>query len=487
MDIPGYQVLQEFVRHGPYVVYRARRHGDQQPVLIKSPERLPPHRPDSEALERQFALLSSLFVSGVPHPCDLIRDRDRTALVLEDRGLSPLGSVLCSGRLDVQSVLTVASQLCTVLGELHRRNITHGALTPSSVLVDLDRGDVQLLNIGLVAGPSVEAGGLMAGRTTAYTSPEQTGRMNRAIDYRTDFYSLGITLYELLTGAPPFVSGDSLELIHAHIARIPTSPTQIDHAIPEQLSRIIGILLAKAAEDRYQSAFGLKHDVDRCLREWATDRTISIFDLAQQDVSDRFLISQKLYGRHREVADLLRAFDETCEGGTALMLVSGYSGIGKTSLIHELYKPIVRQRGYFIAGKFDQVVRNIPYGALTQALRSLVWQLLTESEERLSEWRARLSAALGANGGVLADVIPEIELIIGKQAPAPPLDPTGGSRMSVSRRRVRRCGAIVSPAARARDEDARPGADPRPADHGARKPVALDRRRVRGTRRPQTV
>ena len=424
MDFPGYDVLEEFVRHGPYVVYRARRQGDQQPVLIKSPERFPAQRADCEALERQFALLRDVFLAGVPRPCDLIRDRDKTSLVLEDSGLTPLRSVLRGGRLDVLTVLNIASHLCTVLGELHRRRITHGALNPSSVLVHLGRGEVQLLNIGLVAGLSAEAGGIMSGRTTAYMSPEQTGRMNRAIDYRTDFYSLGITLYELLTGAPPFISGDSLELIHAHIARIPTPLSQVDPAIPTQLSRIVGKLLAKAAEDRYQSALGLKHDIDRCLFEWAASRTISAFDLAQQDVPDRFLISQKLYGRNREVADLLRAFDETCEGRTGLMLVSGYSGIGKTSLIHELYKPIVRQRGYFIAGKFDQVVRNIPYGALTQALRSLVWQLLTESEDRLSLWRARLSDALGTNGGVLAEVIPEIELIIGKQAPPPPLDPT---------------------------------------------------------------
>jgi predicted ATPase/transcriptional regulator with GAF, ATPase, and Fis domain len=424
MDIPGYDVLEEFVRHGPYVVYRARRQGDHQPVLIKSPERRPPHRPDSEALERQFALLRGLSVAGVPRPCDLIRDHDRTSLVLEDSGLTPLRSVLSGGRLDVLSVLNIASHLCAVLGELHRRKITHGALNPSSVLVHLGRSEVQLLNIGLVAGLSVEAGGLVSGRTTAYMSPEQTGRMNRAIDYRTDFYSLGITLYELLTGAPPFVSSDSLELIHAHIARLPAPLSQVDEAIPEQLSLIVGKLLAKSAEDRYQSASGLKQDIDRCLSEWAANRTISVFDLAQHDVPDRFLISQKLYGRNREVAELLHAFDETCEGRTGLMLVSGYSGIGKTSLIHELYKPIVRQRGYFIAGKFDQVVRNIPYGALTQALRSLVWQLLTESEDRLSLWRARLSDALGTNGGVLAEVIPEIELIIGKQAPPPPLDPT---------------------------------------------------------------
>jgi predicted ATPase/transcriptional regulator with GAF, ATPase, and Fis domain len=364
-----------------------------------------------------------MFVAGIPRPCDLIRDRERTFLVLEDKGLNPLRNVLRDGRrLDVTSVLNIARRVCTVLAELHQQRITHGALNPSSVLVDLVRGEVQLLNTALVVGLSVEAGRLVPGRATAHMSPEQTGRMNRAIDYRTDFYSLGVTLYELLTGAPPFVSDDSLELIHAHIAKVPTPLTQFDAEIPEQLSRIVGKLLAKPAEDRYQSALGLKHDLDRCQHEWAADRTISVFELGHQDVPDRFLISQKLYGRNHEVADLLRAFDETCEGRTAFMLVSGYSGIGKTSLIQELYKPIVRQRGYFIAGKFDQVVRNIPYGAFTQALRSLVWQLLTESEERLALWRARLSDALGANGGVLAEVIPEIELVIGKQVPPPPLE-----------------------------------------------------------------
>ena len=424
MDIPGYDVLQEFVRHGPYTVYRGRRRSDQQPVLMKASERRPPLRADSEALERQFDLLRGLLVAGIPRAYDLIHDRDTTCLILEDKGLNPLGDVVRGGRLDVSSVLNVASHLCAVLGELHRRKITHGAISPSSVLVDLDRDNVQLLNIGLVAGLSVEAGARTSGRGTPYMSPEQTGRMNRATDYRTDFYSLGITLYELLTGVPPFTSEDSLELIHAHIAKIPTPPTQIDEAIPEQLSRIVGKLLAKAAEDRYQSALGLKQDVDRCQREWTADRMMSPFDLGQHDVPDRFLISQKLYGRNREVAELLRGFDETCEGRTALMLVSGYSGIGKTSLIHELYKPIVRQRGYFIAGKFDQVVRNIPYGAFMHALHSLVWQLLTESEDHLSLLRARLSDALGNNGGVLAEVIPEIELIIGKQTPPPPLDPT---------------------------------------------------------------
>lgn len=341
-----------------------------------------------------------------------------------DERLHPLRAVLDERRLDVSEVLTIATLACSALAELHRRNITHGAINPANVLVSLKDRELEFANAGAFAGSSFDAGARGPGHVTAYISPEQTGRMNRSVDYRTDFYSLGVTLYELLTGVRPFTSEDSLELIHAHIARTPAPVSEIDPAVPEQLSRVVARLLAKAAEDRYQSALGLSHDLQRCQREWEANRAIPPFDIGRRDVPDRFLISQKLYGRDRELEDLLRAFEETCAGGTALMLVSGYPGIGKTSLIQELYKPIVRQRGYFIAGKFDQVARNIPYGAFTQALRSLVWQLLTESEERLGLWRARLSEALGTNGGVLAEVIPEIELILGPQAPPPPLDAT---------------------------------------------------------------
>ena len=260
-----------------------------------------------------------------------------------------------------------------------------------------------------------------------YLSPEQTGRMNRAIDYRTDFYSLGVTLYELLTGGPPFRSADALELIHQHIARTPPAPADLDPEIPEVLSQIVMKLLAKTAEERYQSALGLKEDLARGAREWAARGQIAPFTLGQRDVPDRFLICQKLYGREREVAELLGAFDRVCQERAApasMLLVAGYAGIGKTSLIQELYKPIIRERGYFISGKFDQVVRSVPFGALIRAFRGLVRQLLTESEEQLAAWRAGLSKALGAQGGVLTEVIPEIELIIGQQPPPPALGPT---------------------------------------------------------------
>jgi AAA ATPase domain len=209
-------------------------------------------------------------------------------------------------------------------------------------------------------------------------------------------------------------------LIHQHIARTPPAPAELDQTLPEPLSQIVMKLLAKTAEERYQSALGLKEDLAHCAREWATRGQVAPFTLGQRDVPDRFLISQKLYGREREVAALLGAFDRVCQERAApasMMLVAGYSGIGKTSLIQELYKPIIRERGYFISGKVDQVVRSVPFGALIQAFRGLVRQLLTESEEQLAAWRAGLSKALGAQGGVLTEVIPEIELITGKQPP----------------------------------------------------------------------
>jgi predicted ATPase/transcriptional regulator with GAF, ATPase, and Fis domain len=420
MEIPGYEVLQEVVRHGPYAVWRGRRRSNGEPVLLVVPER---PDGDSESLERQFRLLRAFPIAGVPAARDILGGDDATCLVLEDRGLRPLRDILGTGPLELSSFFDVAVGLCAILDELHRRKLTHGTIAPSSVLVDAETWAVQLLAISGTAGSGHDAGMRASAAGTAYISPEQTARMNRTVDYRTDFYSLGLTLYEMLTGVPAFASEDSLELIHAHIARMPVPAAQLNPAVPEQLSRIVLRLLAKAAEDRYQSAAGLRHDLQRCRDAWLEGGEIPLFEPGRQDVSEQFLVSQKLYGRDVEVGRLLEIFDATCRGRTSLLLVAGYSGIGKTSLIHELYKPIIRKRGYFISGKFDQVVRNIPYGAFTQALRSLVWQLLTESEERLSDWRARMSAALGTNGGVLAEVIPEIELILGRQPPPPRLDP----------------------------------------------------------------
>jgi hypothetical protein len=381
-------------------------------------------------LEHEYELLKGRLLPGVIRVHELLRHDRGCCLVLEDRGGTPLQALLTVRRFDLQAFFPLALQLTTILADLHRQEIVHNHINPCSILVHAATGNVCLTDLSFASQvgetqapppPPSQRGALV------YLSPEQTGRMNRAIDYRTDFYSLGVTLYELLTGSPPFRSADVLELIHQHIAMTPAAPADLDPQIPKPLSHIVMKLLAKTAEERYQSASGLKEDLARGAREWAARGQIAPFPLGQRDVPDRFLICQKLYGREREVVELLGAFDRVCHERPApasMLLVAGYAGIGKTSLIQELYKPIIRERGYFISGKFDQVVRSVPFGALIQAFRGLVRQLLTESEEQLAVWRAGLSKALGAQGGVLTEVIPEIELIIGQQPPPPALGPT---------------------------------------------------------------
>ncbi len=259
--------------------------------------------------------------------------------------------------------------------------------------------------------------------TLAYISPEQTGRMNRAIDYRTDFYSLGITFYEILTGQLPFVSDDAMELVHWHLAKQPVPPELLRPDIPVMVSRLIMKLMAKTAEERYQSAHGLWLDLNRCLELVQSGQTDLVFQPGQDDFSERFQIPQKLYGRQAEIEQLLAAFDRVSQGQREMLLVAGYSGIGKSALVQEIYKSITQRRGYFVAGKFDQLQRNIPYTALIQACDSLIHQLLTEPEEKIASWRDALRLALGASGQVVVEVLPAIELIVGPQPPLEALPP----------------------------------------------------------------
>jgi predicted ATPase/transcriptional regulator with GAF, ATPase, and Fis domain len=422
VEIRGYDVGEAMVRTGPFAFYRGRRARDGRPVLLKVPARPSPRRAEIDALERERDLLQAVSLDGVPRVVDFLRDPP--CLVIEDEGLRPAAGSGGPPAGGVAWFLNAAGELAAVLGRVHHANVVCGGVSPAAVLASADGRRVQLVDFTAAtrSAPDTTSSALGWG-PTPYTSPEQTGRINRSTDHRSDLYSLGATLYQWLTGTPPFRSDDSLELIHAHLAKTPVPPHLIADGTPEQVSAIVMRLLEKTAEDRYQSASGVKGDLDACAQMWEASGVIAPFDLARHDVSERFLIPQRLYGRDRELAALVAAFDAACEGRAALVLVSGYSGIGKTSLISELYRPIVKQRGYFLSGKFDQVMRNLPYGALIQAFRGFVWQVLAESEHRLAGWRSRLTAALGANGGVLAEVIPEIELVLGKQPVPPALDP----------------------------------------------------------------
>ncbi len=423
MEIPGYRIHEELARDARHVVWRGE--GKDAAVFLKLPLSLSPHPTTIASLRREHELMAALQLEGVPVARAF--EPQQAALIFEDIGAVLLKTMLASRPLPIGDFLPIALELATTVGELHRRHIIHRNLSPYSVLIDPKTRRAQVFDFSLASRLPQESQPahppqLLHGRL-AYMSPEQTGRMNRVVDYRTDLYSLGATFYEMLTGRPPFHSEDPLELVHGHIAKAPQSPSELDRAIPEALSEIVLKLLSKTAEARYQSAWGLKADLENCAAQWAAGRAISRFALAERDISDQFTIPQRLYGRDGEIQTLLEAFEHVCGGPAALMLVAGYSGIGKTSLVHEVHKPIVRRQGRFISGKFDQLERNTPYGALLQAFRGLVRQLLAESEERIASVRGRLEEALGVNGGVVSAVIPELDLLMGPQPVPPALSP----------------------------------------------------------------
>ena len=317
---------------------------------------------------------------------------------------------------EIASFLRLAIGIATALGQVHQRGLIHKDIKPANVLVNSVTGQAWLMGFGIAsrlprerqapAPPEVIAG------TLAYMAPEQTGRMNRSIDARSDLYALGVTFYEMLTGELPFVAADPMEWVHCHIARQPTPPDERVAGIPGPLSAIVMKLLAKNAEDRYQTAAGLAADLRKCLAQWERDRSIGVFPLGADDVRDQLLIPEKLYGREHEIGTLLGAFDRVvANGATELVLVSGYSGIGKSSVVNELHKALVAQRGLFASGKFDQYKRDIPYATLAQAFRSLVRPLLGESEAELCRWRDSLNEALGPNGELIVNLVPELELV----------------------------------------------------------------------------
>jgi len=424
MEIPGYRIREELARDTQYVVCRGETH-DAAAVLLKLPLSPALHPATIASLRREHELLAALDLPGVPAARAF--EPQTGTLVFEDIGARPLKAVLTAGRLSLDEFFEIALGLTATVGELHRRRIIHRNLNPWSVLVEPNTKRTQVFDFSLASRLPQESQPpspppLLHGRL-GYMSPEQTGRMNRVVDYRTDFYSLGATFYEMVTGRPPFHSEDPLELVHGHIAKAPPAPSEVDPAVPEALSEIVMKLLSKTAEGRYQSAWGLKADLERCAGQWAAKRAIARFPLGERDISDQFTIPQHLYGREGEIRTLLEAFERACGGPASLMLVAGYSGIGKTSLINEVHKPIVGRKGRFLSGKFDQLERSTPYGALLQAFRGLIGQLLTESEERVASLRESLKTALGVNAGVVSAVIPELDLLLGPQPSPPPLPP----------------------------------------------------------------
>jgi serine/threonine protein kinase len=378
-------------------------------------------------LEHEYALKAELDTGWAARPVALTHYNDRMALVLEDPGGAPANRLL--GRpLDVSHFLRIAIPLVGALRHVHERGLIHKDIKPANILVDAASGGLWLTGFGIAsrlprerqapAPPEVIAG------TLAYMAPEQTGRMNRSVDSRSDLYALGVTFYEMLTGTLPFTAADPMGWVHCHIARQPTPPNERVAGVPGPLSAIVMKLLAKTAEERYQTAAGVEADLRKCLADPGLYGRIAGFPLGEHDGSDRLLIPEKLYGREREIEALIAAFDRVvAQGSTELVLVSGYSGIGKSSVVNELHKALVPSRGLFASGKFDQYKRDIPYATLGEAFQSLVRSLLSQSEAELGRWRDSLSEALGSNGQLMVNLVPELELVIGKQPPVADLPP----------------------------------------------------------------
>ncbi|MCU0543187.1 MAG: AAA family ATPase [Oscillatoriaceae cyanobacterium Prado104] len=482
--LPGYQITEQLYAGSRTLVYRSIRNSDGKQVILKLLRNEMPTFSELVQFRNQYAIMRGItdssntnIRSGIIQPYSLENCGNGYILVMEEFGGISLSQFTQKQPLDIVAFLNIAIQLADILHQLYQHRVIHKDIKPANILIHPGSKQVKLIDFSIssllpretqeIQNPNVLEG------TIAYLSPEQTGRMNRGIDYRSDFYSLGVTFYQLLAGKLPFQADDAMELIHCHLAKTPQPLHEVNSSVPVVLSQIVAKLMAKNAESRYQSAMGLKRDLEICLHQWKEIETIAHFAIAQEDRCDRFIIPEKLYGRETEVAALLAAFDRVAsldrenrianppesgrtrgqhrpyKGGSTLssrsqavpgnadlealppvsreapqselMLVAGFSGIGKTAVVNEVHKPIVRQKGYFIKGKFDQFQRNIPFSAFVQAFRDLMAQLLGETKTKLEQWRTLILQAVGENGQVITDVIPELERIIGKQPPVPEL------------------------------------------------------------------
>ena len=429
MDGSPRYTLQEQLHDGPHaVIHRGVLVADGAPVVVKLLKGDYPSPRALAQLRREYETLRAIDLPGVIKAHALEPHGNGLALIMADTGGVPLSAVLRGRPLPLRLALEIALSVARTLAELHQRSIVHKDIKPHNILLGPGAGEVKLIDFGIAmrlhheharpASPDAIEGTLM------YMSPEQSGRVNRVVDPRTDLYSLGVTLYELLTGSLPFTASDPLELIHSHIARAPAPPRTRAPEVPQVVSDIVLRLLAKAPEDRYQHALGLAADLATCLDRLDAAGDVAPFALATRDLPDTLRLPQKLYGREPELAALMAAYARIQRGRPELVLITGNAGVGKSALVLEVHKAIARGGGRLVAGKFDLLQRSTPYGALSRALGELVRQVLGGSPTALADWRTRVRAALGANARLLVDIVPELALIVGPQPEVPRLRPT---------------------------------------------------------------
>jgi predicted ATPase/signal transduction histidine kinase/tRNA A-37 threonylcarbamoyl transferase component Bud32 len=460
-SLSSYTINEKIYESSRTIVYRGERIVDKKPVVIKVLRNEYPSFKELVLFRNQYNITNNLKSPGIITTYSLENYQNSYALVMEDfGGISLLewrsqqniekhtaivklnGEEKANNKQNnidfISEFLNIAIQVVTTLDELSRNQIIHKDIKPTNILINPLTKQVKVIDFSISTLLPKETQTLLSPNilegTLAYISPEQTGRMNRGIDYRSDFYSLGVTFFELLTGELPFQCQDPMELIHCHIAKSASPIHSINPSIPPILSKIVSKLMAKNAEERYQSALGIKHDLEICLSEWKEKVAIKSFELASRDIADCFVIPEKLYGRETEIAAILAAFERIAGNSLSknsslkskfeIMLVAGFSGIGKTAVVNEVHKPIIRQNGYFIKGKFDQFQRDIPLSAFVQSFQNLIEQIISENNAQIENWRIKILDALGENAQVIIDVIPELEKIIGKQPAVPDLSGT---------------------------------------------------------------
>ena len=421
----GYRNLKRIEDTAKSIIYQGVRDRDNRSVIIKLIKQKYSTFKALNCCQKEYEIINSLKHPGIIKVYELIRHQNSLGIVMEDVSAKSLRKLSVEAKFTLEEILELSLKIIDALNVVHQANIIHKDINPSNILFNRRTRILKLSDFGIATQLPKEQKSIQNHKnlegTLAYISPEQTGRMNRGLDYRSDYYSLGVTLYQLLTQRLPFEHQETMELIHAHLAKIPQSPSQIKPEIPQPVSQIVMKLLAKNAEDRYQSAAGLVHDLEICLNQLNDSGEIKEFELGQKDRCDRFIIPDKLYGREPEVKILLDSFERVAQGKSEMMLVAGFSGIGKTAVVNEVHKPITRQKGYFIKGKYDQFNRNIPLSAFVQAFSGLIKQLLTESDEKLSQWKSEILKVLGNNAQVIIDVIPNLEVILGEQPAVPEL------------------------------------------------------------------
>ncbi|WP_339386742.1 AAA family ATPase [Calothrix rhizosoleniae] len=423
--IPGYEITAKLVERGAKTIYAAIRTCDQQEVILKTIIDSPDTRENIAQITNEYKIIKDLEIESICKYDCLQKIGNLYVLIRPYSPYISLINYLQYRKIGIIDFLNLSINIVNALGEIHQHEIIHNDIKLDNIIINESTQKIKIIDFGIAECPnkkikSTSNPNVILG-TPAYISPERTGRMNRPVDYRTDYYSLGVTFYQILTGKLPFETTDSLELIHSHIAKQPISPQQIMSEIPPVVSDIVMKLMSKNPEDRYQSSFGLITDIKTCLVQLEIFNKINNFSLGQQDISGNFEIPQKLYGRETEIKQLLSAFNRVSKGGKEITLVAGYAGIGKTELINEIKKNIINNNGYFISGKFSQIKQNIPYVGFIEAFQTLIKQLLTINNVEIHEWQQKIINNLGSNARIITDLVPDLEIIIGKQAVVPRL------------------------------------------------------------------